>query len=66
MTRDEFKKRWESDDSGGGITFDDIANCAQKWGLYRTPRTAQIDMVRYRVLKEANTNDYQEFYPESA
>ena len=65
MTKDDFKKRWESDDNGGGITFDDIADCAKEWGLYGTPRTAQIDMVRYRVLKSAGTNDYQEFYPES-
>ena len=65
MTKEEFKKRWESNDEGGGITFDDIAACAQEWGLYAAPKTAQIDMVRYKVLKTANTNDYQEFYPET-
>jgi hypothetical protein len=63
MTKDEFKRRWESDEAGGGITFDDIADCAVEWNLYRTPRTAQIDMVLYRVLRAAGTNDYQEYYP---
>ena len=66
MTKDEFKTRWESNDIGGGITFDDIAECAKTWGIYQTPRIHQIDMVRYRVLKAANTNDYKEFAPESA
>ena len=64
MTKEEFKKRWESNDNGGGITFDDIANCAVAWGLYRTPYTSQINMVRYRVLCAANTVDAEEFQPE--
>lgn len=64
MTKEEFKKRWESDDDGGGINFDDIADCAKAWGLYRTPRTAQIDVVRYRVLTAAGTVDAEEFAPE--
>ena len=66
MTKDEFKKRWESNDNGGGITFDDIANCAVAWGLFRTPRTSQIDVVRYRVLKAANTIDAEEYAPEES
>lgn len=28
MTKEEFKVRWESNENGGGITFNDIANCA--------------------------------------
>ena len=64
MTKEEFKQRWESNDNGGGITFDDIADCAVAWGLYRTPRTAQIDKVRYRVLCAAGTADAEEFKPE--
>jgi hypothetical protein len=64
MTKDEFKKRWESNDDGGGITYDDIADCAKAWGLFRTPRTSQIDVVRYRVLKAANTVDAEEYAPE--
>ena len=64
MTKDEFKQRWESNDNGGGITFDDIADCAVAWGLFRTPRTSRIDVVRYRVLKTANTVDAEEYAPE--
>lgn len=33
MTKQEFKVRWESDANGGGITFNDIANCAGSWGV---------------------------------
>ena len=64
MEKHEFKARWESDDNGGGITFDDIAECAIKWGIARTPRIMQIDRVRYLVLKAADTNDAEEFAPE--
>jgi hypothetical protein len=64
MTKEEFKQRWESDDNGGGITFDDIADCAVAWGLYRTPKTSRIDVVRYRVLCAAGTVDAEEFTPE--
>lgn len=33
MTKAQFKKRWDSNEDGGGITFDDIARCAVEWGL---------------------------------
>ena len=61
MTKDEFKKRWESNDNGGGITYEDIANCAVEWGVSRSPRTQEINMIRYRVLKAAQTIDCGEF-----
>ena len=61
MTKEEFKNRWESDDDGGGITFDDIADCAKVWGLYSTPRIHDIFEVRRAVLKAAGTNDWQEY-----
>lgn len=64
MTKTEFKARWESDDSGGGITFDDIAECAIEWGITSSPRVRRIDRVRYDVLKAANTIDAEEYYPE--
>ena len=64
MTREEFKRRWESDDSGDGITFDDIAECAIAWGLFRTPRRSRIDLVRYRVLVAASTSDAEDYAPE--
>jgi hypothetical protein len=53
MTKVEFKRRWESDDNGGGITFDDIADCAKAWGLFPVPRIHQIDKVAEAVLKAA-------------
>lgn len=38
MTKAEFKRRWESDPDGGGITFDDIADCAVARGGSRCQR----------------------------
>lgn len=32
MTREQFKTCWESSEDGGGITYDDIADCAIAWG----------------------------------
>ena len=63
MTKDEFKKRWESNDNGGGITFNDIAECAVAWGVCSKPKVRPMDEVRYLVLKAAGTNDYEEFAP---
>lgn len=65
MSKEEFKRRWESGSDGGGITFEDIAKCAELWGLFRTPRIHQIDRVRYAVLKAAGVNDAEEFNPEN-
>lgn len=64
MTKAEFKQRWESNDVGGGITYEDIAECAKAWGLYSTPRIHYIGKVTYEVLKAADTNDYKDFKPE--
>lgn len=61
MNKTEFKTRWESDDEGGGITFDDVANCAKSWGITSKPRMMPIAEIRYRVLKAANTKDAEEF-----
>lgn len=61
MTKSEFKKRWESNDNGGGITFDDIAMCAQEWGICESPRIRPLAYVRYIVLKAAKTNDAEQF-----
>ena len=63
MTKEEFKKRWDSNDNGGGITYEDIANCYKQWGLGSSPKTKPIFTVRYQVLKAANTNDAEEFNP---
>jgi hypothetical protein len=53
MTKAEFKRRWDSDDNGGGITMDDVADCAEAWGLCRTPRIRPIDAVLDMVLVSA-------------
>ena len=65
MTKEEFKQRWERDERGDGITFEDIANCAKEWGLFATPRTQHIDLVRYAVLNTANVEDAEEYAPEA-
>lgn len=65
MTKKEFKERWESSADGGGITFDDIADCAVEWGIYQQPRVIPIYSVRYRVLVAAGTSDAEYFNPDN-
>jgi hypothetical protein len=52
MNKAEFKRRWEKPD-GGGITFGDIADCAEAWGLFSQPKIRANDKVYEAVLKEA-------------
>ena len=47
MTKEEFKKLWEADEDGSGITFDDIADSAKEWGLFDYPKRCDINIVRY-------------------
>lgn len=61
MTKDDFKTKWESDDDGGGITFNDVAACAQEWGLFSKPKTQDIRGVLYAVLKAAGTIDAEAY-----
>ena len=61
MGKQEFKKRWESNENGGGISFDDIAECAIAWGISSHPRTMQIDKVRYKVLNAADVIDAESY-----
>jgi hypothetical protein len=63
MTKEEFKARWESNESGGGITYDEIADCAQSWGIASRPRICPIHHIRYAVLKAAQTVDAEKFFP---
>ena len=53
MTKEEFKTRWDGDDNGGHITYDDIAECAVKWGLCARPKILNIDIVKKKVLEAA-------------
>lgn len=65
-TKEEFKRLWEANSAGSGITFDDIAECAIAWGISSHPRTRPIDEITYRVLKAAQTNDAEEYNPNPA
>lgn len=57
MTKEEFKKRWESDENGGGITFDDVAQCAKDWGIASRPFIMPIDTVLSKVLEAAGVKE---------
>jgi hypothetical protein len=61
MDKQEFKRRWESNENGGGITFDDIAECAIEWGISSRPRTMQMDKVQYKVLQAADVIDAESY-----
>ncbi len=65
MDKQKFKSRWESNDNGGGITFDHIAGCAISWGLYSKPKVHPMDAVRYSVLKAAGVNDVEDYNPDN-
>lgn len=57
FSKEKFKTKWNSED-GGGITFDDIADCAKDWGLFRTPKTAPMLKVANSVLVAAGCEKY--------
>jgi hypothetical protein len=63
MTKEEFKRRWESDENGGGITYEIIATCYVKWGIGTNPKTKPIHTVRYLIVKATNTNNAENFKP---
>lgn len=52
-TKEEFRKLWDANKEGSGITFDDVAECAKEWGLFTCPRTCNITKVLEAVLKAA-------------
>ena len=64
-TKEEFKRLWEANDDGSGITFNDIADCAVAWGISRQPKIHPIREIRYQVLKAAEVNDAEEYNPTS-
>ena len=61
MNKEEVKIRWESNENGGGITFNDIADCAKEWGISKSPRTMNMERVRYLVLRGAGTEDAESY-----
>lgn len=62
-TKEEFRKEWDENPECS-ITFNDIADCAEAWGLFRRARCWDILMVRYKVLVAANCSDASEYNPE--
>ena len=52
-TKEKFKELWDSNDDGGGITYDDIADCAKAWGLYSAPKIHKISEVAKKVVEAA-------------
>ncbi len=66
MTPRQFKERWESNATGGGITFKDIAECAVNWGVTSCPSILPVAAVRYLVLKAAGVNDAEDYPPDNA
>lgn len=60
MTKEEFKEKWESDENGGGITFDDVAECAIAWGVSSRPKTENMLKLLDRVLIAANCKTSKE------
>ena len=57
MSPSEFKKRWESDERGGGITNDDCAECYVAWGLGTQPRCKQIKYIIDEVCRFAGVKN---------
>jgi hypothetical protein len=53
-TKEKFKELWDSNDDGGGITVNDVADCAKAWGLFDKPKICSIIKVQNAVLKAAN------------
>lgn len=53
MTKEEFKRRWEKDENGDGITIDDCADCYVAWGLGQRPRIRPINNVVDAVVRAA-------------
>lgn len=56
-TKEEFREKWDGDENGGGITWDDIADCAKEWGICNRPRIHDMWEIRTRVLKACGAED---------
>ena len=52
-TKEKFKELWDLNDEGGGITLDDIADCAKDWGIAKRPKIMPIIQVQSAVLAAA-------------
>ena len=61
MTKAEFKQKWESDKDGGGITYEEVADCAIQWGLYVNPTMEYMTRVTYAVLCAARVKNAEDW-----
>lgn len=52
-TKEQFREKWDSDEAGGGITYEDVAECAKAWGLYANPMIHSMKEVLDAVVKAA-------------
>lgn len=66
MTKDEFKTAWEANTEGSGITYNDIADCAEEWGITAKARIQPMERVQYLVLKAAGVSDAEDYKPEAS
>lgn len=62
-SKEDFKRLWEANKYGSGITYDDIADCAVAWGISYNPRLGPINEITYKVLKAAQVDDAEEYNP---
>ena len=53
MTKAQFKSRWEVNKDHGGLTYDEIAECAVAWGISPRPKIRSIDLIMELVLQAA-------------
>lgn len=53
LTKREFKRLWEKKNDPVGITWDEVADCAKRWGLYDAPRCHAMSVVLDAVLEAA-------------
>ena len=65
MTKEEFKRRWEKDENGDGITNDDCADCYEAWGLGSKPRCKPMRSVINAVVRAAGCEAEPDPEPEN-
>lgn len=65
MTKEEFKRRWELDRFGDGLTLADMRKCAKDWKLHHMPELLPISKMMHIVLKAAHTKDAEDYNPDN-
>lgn len=65
MTKEEFKRRWESNKVADYITYEDIIDCAIEWGISPSPKNEYLDILLYLILCIAQVKDAKKYKPVS-